>query len=61
MGYVDAIKELAAQVGMQVPESARGRREEAAAGARADLDAVMEQGDELLPRSSRKRRARSTT
>jgi DNA primase len=43
MGYVDAVKELAAQVGMQVPESRPRTPEEAARKEREpDLYAVME-------------------
>jgi DNA primase len=43
MGYVDAVKELAAQVGMQVPESRPHTAEEAARREREpDLYAVME-------------------
>lgn len=43
MGYVDAVKELAAQVGMQVPESRPRTAEEAARREREpDLYAVME-------------------
>jgi DNA primase len=44
MGYIDAIKELAASVGMQVPESRPRTPEEAAREERqTDLYAVMEQ------------------
>jgi DNA primase len=43
MGYVDAIKDLAAQVGMQVPESRPPSPQEAARRSReTDLGAVME-------------------
>jgi len=48
MGYVDAIKDLAAQVGMQVPESRPPSPQEAARRSReTDLGAVMEKAMEF--------------